>query len=156
MEKEQTITIPVEDFQELMEIKKEREFNEDEMYREQTEKEHESAVKSLTEKMFNLCSSNSEARDLVNSIREQDPRLVVEVFENSSLLEVDGDILDFVEGQEYHDPIIDETYTLSEWAEFFHNPEDWNTIEVLHERCKELYHQKQELLDKLQTLIKES
>lgn len=156
MEKEQTISIPVELYEELQNIKSEKEYEEDEKYREQTEKEYESAKNSLKKKMFDLCVENSDACEVVNSILDRNTDLVADVFETSSPFEIEGDIMDFVEGQDYHDPIIGETFTLSDWTQFFHNPEEWNTVEILHERCKELYKQKQELLDKLQALLKES
>lgn len=156
MEKEQTITIPLEHYQELCNIKSEKDYDDEEKYREQTEKEYACAKNTLKKKMFDLSIENSEACEVVNSILEQNPDLVADVFETSSPFEIEGDIMDFVEGQDYHDPIIGETFTLSDWTQFFHNPEDWNTIEILHERCKQLYRQKQELLEKLLALIKES
>lgn len=64
--------------------------------------------------------------------------------------------MDFMEGEDYSDPVTGETYTLSEWPDFFHNLEDYGTIETLHDRCIELYNQKQEHLKKLQTFISES
>lgn len=106
--------------------------------------------------MFQLCKENSEACEVVNSIIDQEPDLVCQVFDNYSPLEVPGALMDFMEGEYYSDPVTGETYTLSEWPDFFHNPEDYGTVETLHDRCIELYNQKQELLKNLQTFISES
>lgn len=155
MEKE-TITISIEEYKELLNIKSNKDFEDEECEREQAENELEATRQTLKEKLFELCKKNGEACEVVNSIIEQDPNLVCQVFDNYSPLEVPGALLDLMEGQDYQDPVTGKTFTLSEWLDFFHNFEDYNTVETLHERCTELYNQKQELINKLQELLRES
>lgn len=155
MEKE-TITISIEEYKELLNIKSDKDFEDEEYKREQAEKEQEAACQTLKKKLFKLCKENGEACEVINSIIELDPNLVCQVFDNYSPLEVPGALLDFMEGQDYQDQVTGKTFTLSEWLDFFHNFEDYNTVDTLHERCTELYSQKQELLNKLQELLRES
>lgn len=155
MEKE-TITIPIEEYKELLDIKSDRDYEEEEQVREQEEKDYEAARNTLAKKMFDLCVEYSDPTEVVNSIIDQEPELICEVFSSYSPFEIHGAVMDFVEDQDYHDPITDETYTLSSWCDFFHDPEDYGTVEYLHERCKKLFQQKQELLNQLKGIIKES
>lgn len=156
MEKENTITIPIEEYKMLLDIKSEQDYEEEVQVREKEEKEYEVAKNTLLQKMFGLCVELGDATKVVNTIIEEDPGLVCEVFDKSNPIDTPGELMDFLEGNDYEDPITGETYTLSSWIDFFHTPEDYGTVEVLHNRCIELYNQKQDLLNKIQKLIEES
>lgn len=152
MAETEMITIPLEEYQILMDIKSEKDYEEDVSYREQQEKEEESARNRLLKKMYDLCIEFDDATDVVNTIIEEDSALVAEVFYNYSPLEIPGALMDFMEGTDYEEPIIGETKTLKDWIDLLHDPEDLKN--VLLERCEELYKEKQDLIQSIQAFAK--
>lgn len=151
MEKKEFIRISVEEYEALRSLQAEKEIEEEVAYK----KEIEEQRNALAEKMFELIMEMviDDPCELANDIITEDAALVTEVFENYSTLEDPEILMDFIEGYDYHDPITNETRTLKDWIDFFHNPEDNNTVEELYNRCKELYNQKNEIIKELKGLV---
>lgn len=151
MEKKEFITISVEEYKALRSLQAEKEIDEEVAYK----KEIEEQRYALAEKMFELCKEIDDPCELANDIITEDAALVTEVFDNYSPLETSGALMDFIEGYDYYDPITNVAHSLRDWCDFFHNPEDNNTVEELYDRCKELYNQKNEIIKQTKALIDE-
>lgn len=149
MEKKEFITISVSEYEELCNLRADKEFEEEEAYKAQMEEYRN----TLAKRMFDLCVENDTPHEVVNSIINDAQDAITDAFGDSNPLEIKEALLDFMD-YEYNDSVTGETRTLNEWIQFFHDPETYD-VEALYNRCKELYEQKNEILKQLRALVAE-
>lgn len=114
-------------------------YDDDYGYRD--EAELETAKTKLDRAIFEICKTTDEPHEIVSQLASTEPGLVTDVFGDGEE-EVWNDVVDYIEGNSYTDPVSGETLGFTEWFEYFNvcEEEDFESrFEELYDRCKELY-----------------